>query len=1229
MTTTFFFILIFLLFRCFADECKKGTFGNKCIKKCGKCLNITQCHQKNGTCLNGCKPGYQGRRCKRNCILNTYGMNCSMKCGRCKQKQDCNHITGICKKGCKKGFQGDKCNKECDLNTFGKKCTSNCGHCVNNETCNHIDGKCMNGCANGFQRPKCNTECPDGKYGQNCRANCSATCNSCNKKSGFCEYGCKPGWKGDNCETVCPDGFFGRNCVNRCNETCISCNKKSGVCDNGCKPGWEGNYCQNECQEGFFGQNCKQKCQESCNDCNKTSGACENGCKAGWKGIFCQIKCDDWLFGENCAKFCGHCSGYKTCDHVTGICLNGCQPGYMGENCLKKCEPGLFGVNCSSGCGHCLNNKSCHFETGVCFEGCEPGYRGNNCKEKCDDGLFGINCSTPCGHCFDNKTCHHINGSCIKGCDVGYRGIKCTEGCPTGAFGRNCNKTCSINCKNRSICEKDTGHCIDGCAVGWKGDICNKKCDNNMFGENCEQKCGHCANSSTCNPLNGSCLTGCDLGFQGPLCNDECSNGTFGYNCMANCSSFCVDGICDIKSGACKKIEFRAGNRSDNKNNAPFIGIGAGFLVIIIAVVILVVVKRSRRSKTKPKKKTSEKSQCGSEMKITGQANGLKMDNKGETAPVYDGFNSIIPTDSNYSNININTTLDIPIEKLEIVITEKRKNDNEGFRKEYAALSSGELHSCEFGKKPENVPKNRYKTTFPYDHSRVVLDIQSSELSDYINANYIEGANRQKEYIATQGPKSNTLGDFWRMIWQENVSSVVMVTTLVEGEKVKCNKYWPDKDNPVLYGPMQVTLMEEKEYACFTTRQLSVLHKKLKCTRVVTQYHYTAWPDHGVPEPLGLLTFHNHVINTSANNSQSPTIVHCSAGIGRTGTYIALDALFQTGKSTGKVNVAEFVAKMRQNRVSMIQTYEQYITVYLALNESFKAPIKADTMIEFLNKAEKARKNIPVNQNPLHDEFQLLLKIRQKYSKDDYNFAVYDSEDQLSGEILPLKKYGLYLSPNKTTLGNYINAIAVPSFTNLQHFIVTKYPLEEKTLDLLRLLSDHESDTVISMQPLSGIKSAKVWLPPVSSSIKIPPFTVHHRSESQTDVKTHEIQIVHDNAEVRTVIIVEPGVEIQCSGSSVDTSQLRSLVSTVLYLETKQPITILSSDGASLCGLFIAVHNVIQQMNMDDRVDVFTAVRQLQIRRPEFCSKFEDYELIYQAVMDHCQNASENIFYNQ
>uniref|UniRef100_K1PWV4 Receptor-type tyrosine-protein phosphatase H n=1 Tax=Magallana gigas TaxID=29159 RepID=K1PWV4_MAGGI len=316
--------------------------------------------------------------------------------------------------------------------------------------------------------------------------------------------------------------------------------------------------------------------------------------------------------------------------------------------------------------------------------------------------------------------------------------------------------------------------------------------------------------------------------------------------------------------------------------------------------------------------------------------------------------------------------------------------------------------------------------------------------------------------------------------------------------KVKCNKYWPDKDNPALYGPVQVMLMEEKEYACFTTRQLSVLHKKLKCTRVVTQYHYTAWPDHGVPEPLCLLSFHSHVITTSANNSQSPTI-------------------------------------------------EQYITIYLALNEVFKAPVKLDTMVEFLNKTEKARKNT------------------QKISFPEKFYLV-------------MKKYGLYFSPNKTTRNNYINAIAVPSFTNLQHFIVTKYPLEENALDLLRLLSDHESDTVISMQPLSGIKSLKY--------------------------------------SVLEVLLTRPSFEVWYRRSFI-------------WKQNNQYYSEQVIDGASLCGLFIAVHNVIQQMNMDDRVDVFTAVRQLQIRRPEFCARFEDYETIYQAVMDHYQNASENIYYNQ
>eukprot|EP00105_Crassostrea_gigas_P033131 XP_011456389.1 PREDICTED: receptor-type tyrosine-protein phosphatase alpha [Crassostrea gigas] len=710
------------------------------------------------------------------------------------------------------------------------------------------------------------------------------------------------------------------------------------------------------------------------------------------------------------------------CHNAYGYCTGGCASGFNGTKCDTECSDGYFGPNCREACNETC--KSCNKTSGVCEYGCKPGWKGDFCETICDDLFYGENCSVPCGNCFKKEQCHHLNGTCFNGCISGFMGSECIEECQDGYFGENCIRECPDKCYS---CNKSSGICDLGCHPGLKGTYCTEECDGGLFGVNCSTPCGHCLNNQQCHHINGTCAKGCDPGFMGDNCTEECTKGRFGHDCLKNCSSLCVNRTCEKKDGSCKQI---ATQTSDSNNTSPFVGVGVGLPFLLIAsVLVFIVVKRHRKSS--PHAQPLNNNRRDDEMKLTGQGNS-KINTPGssngrpaiETTPLSEGMNGMIVEDPEYFNVT-KTTPDIAIDKLEAAIAEKGKNENEGFRKEYAALPSGELHTCEFGKKPENVPKNRYKTTFPYDHSRVVLDTQGGEKSDYIHANYIEGPNRKKEYIAAQGPKPNTLGDFWRMIWQERVTTIVMVTNLKEGEKLKCNKYWPDKDKPATYGPVLVTLLEEKEYAFYTTRQLSVYNKELKNTRVVTQYHYTAWPDHGVPEPLGLLSFHSHVMNTSANNSQGPTTVHCSAGVGRTGTYIALDALFQMGKGKGIVNVAEFVAKMRQNRVSMVQTYEQYITIFLALNEIFKAPIKADSMAEFSSKANKAGTNIPANQNPARKEFQLLSKIRPNYTKDDYKFAMNSIADKQGGGILPLDKYSLHLSTGIPKRGSYINAITV------------------------------------------------------------------------------------------------------------------------------------------------------------------------------------------------------------
>nr|XP_022307014.1 receptor-type tyrosine-protein phosphatase alpha-like [Crassostrea virginica] len=176
--------------------------------------------------------------------------------------------------------------------------------------------------------------------------------------------------------------------------------------------------------------------------------------------------------------------------------------------------------------------------------------------------------------------------------------------------------------------------------------------------------------------------------------------------------------------------------------------------------------------------------------------------------------------------INEESTFDVPISELQNDIVKKRKKEDEGFKTEFAMLSAGEEHPCDIGKRQENLPKNRFRTTLPYDHSRVVLK-GNANLSDYINACYIHGTSKPNQYIASQGPKDNTLDDFWKMIWQENVTQIVMLTNIKEGVKIKCTQYWPEINKAARQGNNSVRNVEEKEYAFYVIRKLKVANKKV------------------------------------------------------------------------------------------------------------------------------------------------------------------------------------------------------------------------------------------------------------------------------------------------------------------------------------------------------------------------------------------------------------------
>ncbi|XP_062269980.1 receptor-type tyrosine-protein phosphatase H-like isoform X2 [Platichthys flesus] len=269
-------------------------------------------------------------------------------------------------------------------------------------------------------------------------------------------------------------------------------------------------------------------------------------------------------------------------------------------------------------------------------------------------------------------------------------------------------------------------------------------------------------------------------------------------------------------------------------------------------------------------------------------------------------------------------------------------DDNKGFSEEYEQLQPvGTEQSQKAAVGPENRKKNRFNNVLSYNWSRVKLTASKSNgTSDYINANYIPGFNRKTEYIATQGPLASTVTDFWRMIWEQKVKGIVMVTNCVELGRNKCEQYWPADRKPHLHGELLITVRSEARDSNWTLREFSVKNRNTSEERTVRHFHFTAWPDHGVPQGTrDLIQFRGLVRrHIESEGTRTPTVVHCSAGVGRTGTIIALDVLLQQFDQNKAVNINGFVHKMRLSRPHMVQTESQYVFLHQCIMDSLQQP---------------------------------------------------------------------------------------------------------------------------------------------------------------------------------------------------------------------------------------------------------------------------------------------------
>nr|CAB3265284.1 receptor-type tyrosine-protein phosphatase alpha-like [Phallusia mammillata] len=241
--------------------------------------------------------------------------------------------------------------------------------------------------------------------------------------------------------------------------------------------------------------------------------------------------------------------------------------------------------------------------------------------------------------------------------------------------------------------------------------------------------------------------------------------------------------------------------------------------------------------------------------------------------------------------------------------------------------------STEYGKAAHQHGKNRFKNILPSDEARVVLIKTSDAMSDYINASYIDGYSVPKKFIAAQGPTESTCNDFWRMVTDKKCSVIVMLTQLTENCKAKCVKYWPELGMQCQYGNCTVMMTSESAFGDVICRIFRVTMSRFKNPFEVKQLQYLGWPDHGIAHTTSsIFRLHKLVIRELAV-SGGPLLVHCSAGVDRTGTFIALDFLGEQMEAEGRVNVLATVFQMRLNRTEMVQTLGQYVFVHKLVAE--------------------------------------------------------------------------------------------------------------------------------------------------------------------------------------------------------------------------------------------------------------------------------------------------------
>ncbi|XP_038108964.1 tyrosine-protein phosphatase Lar isoform X4 [Culex quinquefasciatus] len=567
----------------------------------------------------------------------------------------------------------------------------------------------------------------------------------------------------------------------------------------------------------------------------------------------------------------------------------------------------------------------------------------------------------------------------------------------------------------------------------------------------------------------------------------------------------------------------------------------------------------------------------------------------------------------------------IPISELANHVERLKANDNLKFSQEYESIEPGQQFTWDHSNMEVNKPKNRYANVTSYDHSRVILQpIEGVPGSDYINANYCDGYRKHNAYVATQGPLQETFGDFWRMCWELKSSTIVMMTRLEERSRIKCDMYWPARGTEV-YGVMTVTITETQELATYSIRTFQICRSGTNERREIKQLQFTAWPDHGVPDhPAPFLQFLKRTKALTPQDS-GPIVVHCSAGVGRTGCYIVIDSMLERMRHEKMIDIYGHVTCLRAQRNYMVQTEDQYIFIHDALLE---AVICGNTEVparSLHNHIQKLMQTEPgENITGMEMEFKKLSNVKADSARFvTANLPCNKHKNRLV-HILPYEASRVCLTPIRGVEGSdYINASFVDGYRYRNAYIAAQGPLQETAEDFWRMLWEHNSTIVVMLTKLKEMgreKCFQYW--PHERSVRYQCYVVDPIAEyNMPQYKLREFKVTDArDGSSRTVrqfqFIDWPEQGVPKSGEGF-IDFIGQVHKTKEQFGQDGPITVHCSAGVGRTGVFISLSIVLERMQYEGVLDVFQTVRILRSQRPAMVQTEDQYQFCYRAALEY------------